>query len=139
MSRRPRAVYDGVCNLCVGAVRFLTAIDRNHEIEYAPYQSLGSAEKRAYGLSVAELQGRIHVVQADGSILKGAAALGEVCKHLSPVVSICGLFNTRLAQGLYDIIASRRYRLFGCRERCYVAAASSGPEDQVNLVGVGYE
>jgi predicted DCC family thiol-disulfide oxidoreductase YuxK len=116
-------VYDGVCNLCVGAVRFLNAIDHKHVIAYAPYQKLDPGVTRRYALSAAELQGGMQMIRLDGSLMRGAAAISEACKLLAPVTVICGLFNTALAQRLYDFIASRRYRLFGCRDSCYDPAA----------------
>jgi len=122
IARKPRLVYDGVCNLCTGVVRFLNAIDQKHAVEYAPYQKLGSDERRTYGLSTSELEGRMHVVRRDGSLVSGAAAIAEACKLLAPINVLCELFNTPLAQRLYDFIARRRYRLFGCRDSCYVPA-----------------
>lgn len=119
IAHKPCIVYDGVCNLCVGAVRFLNAIDHKHVIEYAPYQKLDPGVTRRYALSAAELQGGMHIIRPDGSVMRGAAAISEACKLLAPVTVICDLFNTPLAQRLYDFIAGRRYRLFGCRDSCY--------------------
>ena len=113
-----RLVYDGVCNLCVGAVRFLRVIDRRHEIDYAPYQTLELEERKVLGPG--ELQGRMQLIERNGFVLRGAAAIAELCKLFSPFVSFCDLFNTPLAEGLYDFIARRRYRLFGCRASCYL-------------------
>lgn len=119
-THKPRLIYDGVCNLCTGAVRLLIAIDRNHAVEYTPYQILGTNESRTYGLSTSELEGRMHIVQSDGSVARGVTAIAEVCKLLSPIIALCELFNTPLAQRLYDALARRRYRVFGCRDSCYV-------------------
>jgi predicted DCC family thiol-disulfide oxidoreductase YuxK len=115
---KPRLVYDGVCNLCVGAVRFLNALDRGHAIAYTPYQIL-EAEWSRYGVSATELQGRIYVIQ-DDKIIKGAAAIAEACRLLAPITLICAFFDTPLAEKFYGFIARRRYKLFGCRESCYV-------------------
>jgi predicted DCC family thiol-disulfide oxidoreductase YuxK len=120
IAHRPRLVYDGVCNLCIGAVRFLNAIDHKHAIEYAPYQRLDPEVTKRYALSAAELQGKMHIIRRDGSLVRGAAAISEACKLLAPVTVICELFNTPLARRLYDFIARRRYTLFGCRDSCYV-------------------
>jgi predicted DCC family thiol-disulfide oxidoreductase YuxK len=120
IAQKPRLVYDGVCNLCIGAVRFLNAIDRKHAIEYAPYQRLDPEVRKRYALSAGELQGRMHLVWRDGSLVRGAAAISEACRLLAPITVVCDLFNTPLATGLYDFIARRRYRLFGCRDSCYV-------------------
>jgi len=116
-------VYDGVCNLCVGAVRFLRIIDRRHDIDYAPYQTLRLEERKEYALAPEDLQGRMHMIERNGLVLKGAAAIAELCKLFGPFGSLCDLFNTPLAEGFYDFIARRRYRLFGCRTSCYLPPA----------------
>jgi predicted DCC family thiol-disulfide oxidoreductase YuxK len=120
-------VYDGICNLCIGAVRFLKAIDHEHVIEYAPYQKLSPGIKKTYGLGVPELQGRMHLIRLDGSLLRGSVAIAAACKLLSPFTFLCDLFNTKPAQRLYDFVARRRYKLFGCRDTCYVVGVGSGP------------
>jgi len=120
IARKPRLIYDGVCNLCTGAVRFLNAIDRKHAVQYAPYQKLDPKERKRYGIKSSEFVGRMHIVRGDGSVVRGAAAIAEACKLLAPIIVICELFNTPAAEKLYDFIARRRYRLFGCRDSCYV-------------------
>ena len=120
IERKPRLVYDGVCNLCTGAVRFLNAIDRKHVVEFAPYQLLDPETTRRFALSAWELQGRMHMIRRDGVLVKGAAAVSEVCRLLAPVNVLCNLFDTALAQKLYDFIARKRYTLFGCRSSCYL-------------------
>ena len=122
MSAKPRLVYDGVCNLCAEAVRFLNAIDHKHAVDYTPYQNLSSDETRSYGLSAADLQGRMHIIRCNGTVVRGAAVLAEACKLLAPITLICELLNNPLSQRFYDFIARRRYRLFGCRGSCYVPA-----------------
>ena len=120
IARKPTLIYDGVCNLCTGAVRFLNAIDRNHAVQYAPYQKLAQEERKNYGLKSSEVQGRMHIVRVDGTVVRGAAAIAEACKLLAPISVLCELFNTPAAEKLYEFIARRRYRLFGCRDACYV-------------------
>ena len=73
-------------------------------------------------MSTSELEGRMHIVRRDGSVVSGAAAIAEACKLLAPITVLCELLNTPLAQRFYDFIARRRYRLFGCRESCYMPA-----------------
>lgn len=113
-------IYDGVCNLCTGAVRFLNLIDRSHAFEYEPFQELGLGMVRKYGMSDRELQGRMHLIQRDGSLVSGPAAITEVCKRLAPFKLVCSIFSSSLADRIYDFIARRRYSLFGCRESCFV-------------------
>ncbi|MGP8070180.1 MAG: thiol-disulfide oxidoreductase DCC family protein [Candidatus Bathyarchaeia archaeon] len=120
MIQKPRVVYDGICNLCTGAVRFLNLIDRSRTIEYKPYQELGLRVRRKYGMSDREFQGRMHLIRGDDSLVSGPAAITEVCKLLAPFKLVCSLFNTSFAARVYNFIAARRYSLFGCRESCFV-------------------
>ena len=128
MAPRPRLIYDGVCNLCVGAVKFLNIIDHSHTIDYAAYQRLDPEMMKSFQLRVVDLQGRMHLINGDGSLVKGAAAITEACRLLAPVTLVCELFNTPFAKRLYDFIAARRYGLFGCRDSCYALGDSSHPD-----------
>jgi len=128
MVPKPRLVYDGVCNLCVGVVKFLNLIDRNHAIDYAAYQRLDAETIKRFRLRVVDLQGRMHLIIGDGSLVKGAAAITEACRLLAPVSVICELSNTPFAKRLYDFIAARRYGLFGCRDSCYAMGGSNHPD-----------
>ena len=125
LSGKPRLVYDGVCNLCTNAARFLNVLDRDGQIQYVPSQRLGRAVRAKYGLNEQLLQGQMHLIQTDNSVLSGSSALADVCHLLFPFGAICNLFRTPLAQRLYSWIASRRYRLFGCRDSCYVVQSSA--------------
>ena len=120
MIQKPRVVYDGVCNLCTAAVRFLNVIDRRRTIEYASFQELDRGVRRKYGMTDREFQGRMHLIRWDDSIMSGAAAITEICKLLAPFKFVCNLLNNSFADRVYDFIASRRYSLFGCRESCFV-------------------
>jgi predicted DCC family thiol-disulfide oxidoreductase YuxK len=128
VASKPRLVYDGVCNLCVGVVKFLNVVDHKHTIEYAAYQRLDSRFMKRYQLRVVELQGRMHLINCDGSLVRGAAAITAACRLLAPVTVICELFNTPIAKRLYDFIAGRRYRLFGCRDSCYAPGNGNHPK-----------
>jgi len=124
LSQKPRVVYDGICNVCTGAVRFLNLIDRCHAFEYEPFQELGAGVRKKFGMNDRELQGRMHLIQPDGSLVSGPAAITEVCECLAPFKTVCGLFSSSLAERIYGFIASRRYALFGCRESCFVVRES---------------
>jgi len=117
---RPRLIYDGVCNLCASAVRFLFALDRGRLLEYVPSQQLSPSIRKTYGLTQETLQGRMYMVLENGSVVGGPFAMVRICKQLSPFGLLCNIFKTQLAQRLYDWIADRRYRIFGCRDACYI-------------------
>jgi predicted DCC family thiol-disulfide oxidoreductase YuxK len=120
---RPSLIYDGICNLCTTAARLLYALDHGLCFEYVPSQQLGADLRVRYGLTEDLLQGQMHLIRQDSSIASGPAALAEICKLLSPFGLMCNILRTRQAQRLYNWIARRRYRLFGCRDSCYIVHA----------------
>lgn len=68
----------------------------------------------------------MHLIQRDGSVLAGPDALTEVCKLLMPLEFVCKLFATLPARRLYEFVAQRRYRIFGCRGTCYSVTPERG-------------
>jgi predicted DCC family thiol-disulfide oxidoreductase YuxK len=116
---RPRLIYDGVCNLCTAAVRLLRFLDKRQLFEYVPFQQLDLRLRNKYGLMPSDLQGRMYLV-SNAAINAGPDAITDVCKLLTPFGFVCNLLKTAQAQRLYDWVARRRYRLFGCRDSCYV-------------------
>ena len=120
MKGKPQLVYDGICNLCTSAVRFLYILDRAHELDFVAYQQLGATYRRQYALTDILLQGRMHVIKENGGLASGSLAIREVCRLVFPLKFICDLFKTHQAQRFYEWIAQRRYRIFGCRDTCYV-------------------
>ncbi|HUK50524.1 MAG TPA: DUF393 domain-containing protein [Terriglobales bacterium] len=119
MNQKPRLVYDGVCNLCIDAVRFLNLLDRNSQIQYTPFQTLGPNVRERYGLKVEALQGRMHLIQTNDTVLAGPEAIRKLCESLMPLRILCAIFSTSPARRLYEFIARRRYKIFGCRGYCY--------------------
>lgn len=125
MNKKPRLIFDGICNLCTTAVRVLYALDREGRVEYVPSQQLSAGTRRKYGLSEERLQGQMHLIQEDDSIVHGSSAIADLFELLTPFHLMSGILRTPQAERLYGWIASRRYRLFGCRETCYVVRASA--------------
>lgn len=124
---KPRLIYDGICNLCTTAACILYALDRGWHFEYVPSQKLSSRVRDRYGLTEELLQGQMHLIRADDSIASGPAAIAEICKLLTPFGVVCTILRTRQAQRLYDWIARRRYRLFGCKGTCYFVHTDRDP------------
>lgn len=118
---KPCLVYDGICNLCATAARILYALDHGWRLDYVPCQQLPRSVRVSYGLTNERLQGQMHLIQPDNSIVSGPVAIAEICKLLgAPVSCIRSLLGTHQARRFYDWIARRRYRIFGCRDDCYV-------------------
>lgn len=108
-------LFDGVCGLCNQSVAFLIKIDRDKRLKYTPLQG-----EFAKTLPIKANIDSI-VFYDDGvlyykstAILKLCATLGGVCK----VTSLFYIIPSFLRDGLYDLVAKYRYRLFGKTERC---------------------
>ena len=119
----PVAFFDGVCNLCNGAVNFLLDRDRRGSLRFSTLQGATFARLRA---EHPELDGVDSFVLWDGEglHLRSSAAL-RVLVSLGGLWRACavGLLMPRpLRDRLYDFIARHRYRWFGRSDSCRVPA-----------------
>ena len=114
-------LFDGVCNLCNGFVRFVIARDRSAHFRFGALSSPAAQELlRAAGVhtppdSIVLLEdGRVH--------FRSDAAL-RVARRLPfpwPLAFALTIVPRVVRDGVYDFIAARRYRWFGRREVCMV-------------------
>ena len=118
----PIILFDGVCNLCTGSVRFVIKRDSRKQFCFASLQS-----RMADGLLGSErgdkdrLESMLLVV-GDKIYRKSTAALltARRLDGLWPLLSVLILIPRPLRDAVYDCIGNRRYRLFGKREVCWV-------------------
>ena len=106
--------FDGECQLCNGFVDFVLKQDRRAQCRFAALQS--SYAEKALDPSVRDLKS-IVVVQGDRVYRRSDGVL-TVVHHLGPPWAWA--YHLRvvpkpLRDGIYDIIAAMRYRLFGRR------------------------
>ena len=118
----PLLLFDGVCNLCSGVVRFVLPRDRDGAIRFAPIQSpLGTRLLLAHGIDPADPQSLLFL--ADGRAHLRSDAAIEVARRLRfPWRAAAALRAIPRAwrDALYDVAARNRYRWFGRRDRCFV-------------------
>jgi predicted DCC family thiol-disulfide oxidoreductase YuxK len=116
----PIVFFDGVCNLCNGAVNFLLDRDREGRLRFAPLQGRAFEELRARNPGLPRLDSLV-LADEHGLHIRSAAALG-VCRYLRPPwkwLGSMGLIVPRpVRDWLYDRVARNRYRWFGRRESC---------------------
>jgi predicted DCC family thiol-disulfide oxidoreductase YuxK len=115
-------LFDGVCNLCNGAVQFVIKRDKRNRFLFASLQSsFGQSQLEKFGLSVNEFNSI--VVLKGNKILQCSDAALAIAKDLSGmwpafyVLKICPKF---IRDFFYDIISKNRYRLFGKKDACMI-------------------
>ena len=124
--------YDGVCGLCDRLVSFLLARDRHVRLKFAPLQ--GEAARRELpprGFDPADLD--TLVVLSDGDSPKARPltrsravlhTLGELGAGWRAVAAAARLVPRPIADAVYDLVARRRYRLFGRFDQCRIPTAA---------------
>lgn len=117
----PIVLFDGVCHLCEGVVRFAIARDPAARFRFAPLQSpLGRALLERHGLDPDALDAVV-LVDGDGAHERSTAALrlarglAAPWRWLAPPLL---WLPRRLRDAVYDWIAHHRYRWFGRRDEC---------------------
>lgn len=118
----PTLLFDGVCNLCNRVVIFIIRKDKKAKIKFAPLQSpAGEFYLKKHNLSIDVIDSIVYMKE-DRLLLKSSAVL-HLFKDLGDGWSlIYGLIIMPkfLRDYLYDIIARRRYSIFGKTEKCMV-------------------
>ncbi|MGE0354913.1 MAG: thiol-disulfide oxidoreductase DCC family protein [Gemmatimonadales bacterium] len=129
MSNPPLLLYDGLCALCNGTVRFILARERRRDLRFAPLRGPHAREVLARHpaaagadsvLWVERVAGQERVLTRSDAALRIAAYLGGPWRMLL-VFRVVPRF---LRDAVYDLIARYRYRVFGRYPECPVPEAS---------------
>lgn len=116
----PLIVFDGVCVLCSGFVKFVLRHDSQEKFLFATAQGpLGQALFRHYGLHTADFETNLVIIDgmAYGKLASFAAVMGTLSWPWSLLRAV-RVFPRAMADWLYDRVARNRYRLFGKTESC---------------------
>jgi predicted DCC family thiol-disulfide oxidoreductase YuxK len=113
-------LFDGVCNLCNGAVTFVIEHDRDSYFRFASLQSgTGTAFLRG---RTEELPDSIVLVEAGRIYTRSEAAL-RIARRLDgayPLLYALIVVPRWIRDRVYDWVARNRYRWFGKREACMI-------------------
>ena len=116
-------LFDGVCNLCDGAVQFIIKHDKKDVFRYASLQSdIGRKLVDERGLDPSELDSIMMIDPGVAYYRKSTAAL-EISRELSGGYSLLKNFlfiPEFIRDGVYDFIANNRYKWFGKKEQCMI-------------------
>lgn len=118
----PILLFDGVCNLCNGAVQWVIRHDADARFRFAPLQSeIGRRLLERAGLPGEELS--TVVLYDEGRIFTRSDVPLQVFERLGlpwSLLTPLGLAPRRLRDAVYDWVARNRYRWFGHRESCMI-------------------
>jgi predicted DCC family thiol-disulfide oxidoreductase YuxK len=118
---RPIIVFDGMCVLCSGWVRFVLRHDRKGLYRFIPAQSaLGRALYVHYGLDPEDYETNILI--QDGRAWFKAGGTIRMLQNLGLPWSLAGALRIVPAawlDPLYERLARNRFRLGGRLEACY--------------------
>jgi predicted DCC family thiol-disulfide oxidoreductase YuxK len=116
-------LFDGVCNLCSGVVRFVIARDPHAHFRFAALQS--DAARRICAEVGATPPAAVDpdtiIVIADGRALERSDAALAIASRLPfpwPMFGVFRILPRALRDWLYRFVAKNRYRWFGESDTC---------------------
>jgi predicted DCC family thiol-disulfide oxidoreductase YuxK len=113
-------LFDGVCNLCNGAVNFLIDCDKSNRLHFASLQSeVGQEILQYYGLNTTDFD--TFVFLNKGKLFTRSTAALEIVKTIGGFWSFLYIFRfipAFIRDGIYNLVAKNRYKLFGKRNAC---------------------
>jgi predicted DCC family thiol-disulfide oxidoreductase YuxK len=122
---RPVVLFDGVCHLCSGWVRFAIARDPRARLRFAAVQSpLGQGFLARHGLPLDAFES-FYIIE-DGRVFEKSTGFLRMVRHLRrpwPLLAAGRVIPRPVRDWLYDRIARNRYHLFGRRDTCLVPNA----------------
>ncbi len=122
MENKKFILFDGVCNLCNGAINFIIERDTKNVFQFAALQSeAGEALTTKFGIDTQKVDSII-LIDNGTYYAKSTAAL-RVSKYLSgayPLLYGFMIIPKFVRDWVYDYIAKNRYKLFGKKESCMI-------------------
>lgn len=114
-------LFDGVCNLCSGAVQFILRRDHKKHFVFASLQSeVGKTLLSEYKVNTSIET--IILLQNNKWFSQSSAAL-EIARKLPgawPLLYAFKIVPPFIRDGVYDWISRNRYRFFGKKESCMI-------------------
>ena len=115
-------LFDGVCNLCTWSVRFVIKRDSKKQFRFASLQSQVARELLGPDATAADRLDSVILIDEEGKWHKSTAVL-RTAKRLSGIWPLMALFlivPRPVRDAVYDFVGTRRYRLFGRTDVCWV-------------------
>lgn len=115
-------LFDGVCNLCNGLVRFIIKRDRTGSIKFAPLQSAAGKEVlRSAGAG--KIDSDTVVYSRNPMTFVKSDAILEIFKDMGGpwrLLHVLRFIPRFIRDAVYDLVARYRYRIFGRKDECMI-------------------
>ena len=113
-------LFDGVCNLCNGAIQFVITRDRNNKFIFASLQSSSGQDLLLkFGLNISDFDSFVLIANQQ-YYTKSTAAL-KVAQELGGIWQLlyCFIIIPKfIRDGIYDFVSRNRYKWFGKKDQC---------------------
>jgi predicted DCC family thiol-disulfide oxidoreductase YuxK len=119
---QPIVLFDGVCNLCNGAVQFIIRHDKKNIFMFASLQSeVGRKILEQYNFPLDELNSFI-LIENNKAYTRSTGAL-RVAKKLNglwPLLYGFIIIPKFIRDSIYNWVAGNRYKWFGKKDDCMI-------------------
>jgi len=117
----PIVLFDGLCNLCDGAVQFIIDRDARRRFRFASLQTPFARDLKWRH----RIDGAIDsiILIESGRVYAGSQAALRITRHLDgawPLLYGLIVLPRPVRDALYDLVARNRYRWFGRRTACRI-------------------
>jgi len=116
-------LFDGVCNLCNGAVQFVIKRDGKDMFRFAALQSeVGQRLVSERQIDTTKVDSIILIEPGIAYYTKSTAALkiGSSFGGVWESVGVLNLIPSKLRDIVYDFIAKNRYKWYGKKDACMI-------------------
>jgi predicted DCC family thiol-disulfide oxidoreductase YuxK len=122
MDQKPVIFFDGVCNFCNGAIRFIIKRDKKRQFLFAPLQGKTGRELLERFNLAPNVINTFILLEKDKVYTKSTAALRVARKLSGGWKLLYGLMIVPriIRNAVYNIIAKNRYKWFGRKDACMV-------------------
>jgi predicted DCC family thiol-disulfide oxidoreductase YuxK len=123
--QHPVILFDGVCNLCNGAIRFVIKRDNKRYFRFASIQSAyGQQLLNTYQPGAVDQLNTFYLLE-NGRLYDRSTAALRITRHLSglwPVLYALLIIPKFIRDNVYKFIAANRYKWFGKQDICQLPA-----------------
>jgi predicted DCC family thiol-disulfide oxidoreductase YuxK len=114
-------MFDGVCNLCNGALQFMLRVEKHDKLQFCTLQSDAAIALLEHLNAPLDLSTVVYVV--DGQLYTHSTAISLLLRHhAKPVYGFLGWMLAVIPKPVrdygYRVVARNRYKWFGHNETC---------------------